>query len=101
MTDVDMNARYRVTGMPGVAFWLKGYAPAPRECPGHPDGPIMGVSFYCDGTCQEDEVDTSLVIAVMVGDDREHTVDVDDLVKLDEDEFCPECGQIGCTAGLQ
>ena len=23
-----------------------------RICPGHPDGPIMGQSSYCDGSCQ-------------------------------------------------
>lgn len=23
-----------------------------RECQGHPDGPEMGVTFYCDGTCR-------------------------------------------------
>jgi hypothetical protein len=20
-------------------------------CPGHPDGPVMGETFYCDGSC--------------------------------------------------
>lgn len=22
-----------------------------RTCEGHPDGPVMGETFYCDGTC--------------------------------------------------
>ena len=35
---------------------------------------------------------------IMVGDDREHEVEVDSLTRLDEDDFCSGCGQIGCTA---
>jgi len=39
-----------------------------------------------------------LVRAVMVGDDREHTFDVDELTQIDDDAYCAECGQVGCTA---
>jgi hypothetical protein len=42
------------------------------------------------------ETDTDRVVAVMIGDDREFTFDVEDLTALDRDEFCGECGQIGC-----
>lgn len=35
---------------------------------------------------------------VMVGDDQEWIVDAADLTHIDEDAFCHECGQIGCTA---
>ena len=24
----------------------------PSECEGHPDGPVMGETFYCDGSCE-------------------------------------------------
>lgn len=37
------------------------------------------------------------MVAVMVGDDRKHTVDVDDLVPLADEDYCHVCGQIGCT----
>lgn len=34
---------------------------------------------------------------VMIGDDRVLKIDVADLTSLDSDEFCIECGQIGCS----
>lgn len=33
---------------------------------------------------------------VMVGDDRVHEVDLDDLVELKREDFCGQCGAIGC-----
>jgi len=39
---------------------------------------------------------TGKVIAVMVGDDRQFSFDPDDLTPLDDDDFCHECGQVGC-----
>lgn len=44
------------------------------------------------------EVRTGKVVARMVGDDRDFTFDPDDLTPLDEDDYCAECGQVGCTA---
>ena len=35
-------------------------------------------------------------VCIMVGDDQEFTFDVDDLTHLDEDGYCPGCGQTGC-----
>lgn len=52
-----------------------------------------GIAFWIK------DIDDDAVKAVMVGDDREHTVDVEDCTPLDEDEFCGECGQIGCGHG--
>lgn len=40
--------------------------------------------------------DTNDAWVRMVGDDRDFTVDLDDLQPLNEDEFCGGCGQIGC-----
>lgn len=100
---IDFGARYTVDGCPGVAFWLKSYATTEEY-----EGDTL--------VCEDDECDhqlsemcwavgdTSLVtdlgfvIAVMVGDDREHTVDVADLTKINDDEYCGGCGQVGCTA---
>lgn len=80
-TTIDFDARYRVRDMPGVAFYLRGHYSEPDE-----DTIWSGV----------ENVDSSFVRAVMVGDDREHIVDVDDLELLGEDTYCPGCGQIGC-----
>lgn len=37
------------------------------------------------------------MIVRMVGDDRDWDVDPTDAMPLDDDEFCTECGQIGCA----
>jgi hypothetical protein len=39
---------------------------------------------------------TGMVVAVMIGDDRRHIVDESDLVPIKREEYCGECGQIGC-----
>jgi hypothetical protein len=81
---IDFDARYRVAGMEGVAFYLRGYVK--RE---------QTMEEWELGADAED--DTSMVRAVMVGDDREHVIDVDDLERISEDDYCHSCGQIGCT----
>jgi len=68
---IDTDARYRVTGYAGVAFWVD------EVCPEHDD----------------------CVKVVMVGDDYRHHVDVDSLEMIGEDDYCPSCGQIGCAWG--
>lgn len=96
---IDMDARYSVAGYSGIAFYLTGYATDSQEitvplCEHLEDGPHDDDCEYiieCEETLRDD-----MVIAVMVGDDREHTIDVDDLTRLDDDEYCSSCGQIGC-----
>ena len=41
---------------------------------------------------------TERVIVVMVGDDAWHAVDADALRLIEEEDYCPECGQVGCKA---
>lgn len=43
------------------------------------------------------EVRTGRVVAIMVGDDRRFTFDRDELKPLEREEYCGECGQIGCA----
>jgi len=40
--------------------------------------------------------DGARVRVVMVGDDQEWTVDAEDCTPLSEDDYCSECGQVGC-----
>jgi hypothetical protein len=35
----------------------------------------------------------------MVGDDKVHEVDSDDIEEIPDDAFCLECGQMGCMHG--
>ena len=81
--EVDFDARYTVDGWRGIAFYLTGYVQEPDE------------DTEWTGILNEDR---SRVIAVMVGDDLDHIVDVDDLTLLADEDYCPECGQVGCRA---
>jgi hypothetical protein len=103
MTDIDFDARYRVDGYGGVAFYLKGYATTEE----YEGDYLVCEDEDCDHQSSDTcwiEGDTSIVtdhdhvIAVMVGDDRKHVIDVDDLEMLADDDYCSGCGQIGCTA---
>jgi len=96
---IDFDARYQVTGHGGVAFYLLGFVTEWTEEEwvwdevGDPDDEA---SYYLN---EPEEVENrGMVEAVMVGDDHVWKVDVDDLVLLDEDDYCHECGQVGCTA---
>lgn len=100
---LDMEARYSVATMPGIAFYLLG--PVVKLV--WPDPVLICESKDCDhytpdGECyahpeEPDEVvDESRYRAVMVGDDRVHEVDVEDLTLISPDDYCGGCGQIGC-----
>lgn len=83
MAELDLNAKYKVNGYGGIAFYLLGYEMIRDE-----DYDWSGIEYE----------NSDRVRAVMVGDDRVHLIDVEDLTPLTDDEYCPECGQIGCTA---
>jgi hypothetical protein len=88
MATLDLSAHYSVESYPGIAFWLRGYATMEVEIE------------YHNGGMWDYEIETSpdydKVIAVMVGDDREHIIDVDELTVIDDDAYCAGCGQISC-----
>lgn len=107
VTGVDFSARYAVSSMPGVAFYVRGYVKEWTE---------ESWELNCDSaSCNHvDDFDNSLpecylynepeeyddmsrVRAVMVGDDHEHIVDVGELSEITEDDYCPSCGQMGCA----
>ena len=96
---IDFDAHYKVSGYSGIAFYLLGWK-AVYE-------PIMCYALDDDGKEIEIESgeselvpDTSTVVAVMVGDDRRHAVDVTDLQVISESGFCRSCGQIGCHCNV-
>lgn len=55
-----------------------------------------GNEVWADSDESEEEEDTDRAVVVMIGDDRHHTVDAEDLTELAEDAYCPGCGQTGC-----
>ena len=93
------DARYRVEGWPKIAVWIKGWTKEEK---------YEGDYLICDDeACDHEsemcwaEGDTSIcegemLRVVMVGDDKEHIVDPDELIKIDDDAYCSGCGQIGC-----
>ena len=72
----------KVKGWNGVAFRILG--PASLLC--HDED---GNEYFDD--------DPDQVRVCMVGDDRVEVVDKDDCTELAEEDYCHECGQIGCT----
>lgn len=90
----DVNTRYRVKGWPAVAVAFEGY---PKRW--EPDIFVDedGNEFEgINGTWVEDR-EGGRVNVRMVGDDRIHEIDLEDLVPLDDLDYCTECGQIGCA----
>jgi hypothetical protein len=95
---LDFDKRYQVKGYPGIAWWIDRY-PDKWE-------PYFALVEDEDGNEIEVESDEGEwiedtecgeVLAVMVGDDKRHRIDIDDLIPLDDLDYCLECGQIGCT----
>lgn len=100
-TELDFSAYYKVDGYRGVAFQLSKYATTEE----YEGDYLLCEDEECDHQLSDlcwTEGDTSLVTdldwvyAVMVGDDREHLVEVSSLTLLPENEFCHGCGQTGC-----
>ena len=103
--ELDFDAVYRHTGWgAGIAWRLIRHLEEPVEvsvecndvdCPewGPDDEPVTVPHWHYDVELTER---LDLVVAHMVGDDAELTLDVSELVKIDEDGYCGGCGQIGC-----
>ncbi len=75
--------RVRWSDHPGVAFYVR-----------RPETEATEDTWW-DGI----EEPTGRLIVVMVGDDREWSVEPADLTPLDDDDYCAGCGQIGCGHG--
>lgn len=71
---------YRVAGFGGVAFYVLGWETEPDE----------------DTVWSGYEQRTGKVVCVMVGDDKRWSFDPEDVTALEREEYCGECGQIGC-----
>ena len=81
--DFDFHSRYRIEDYGGVAWYVVGYEKTRDE------------DYEWTGIEHENR---ERVVAIMVGDDRRFTFDVDELIKIDDEDYCPECGQLGCKA---
>jgi len=97
--EFDFSRRYRVDEYPGIAWYSTGYALewTNEEWIYDGEGDPDDESSYLYNEPEEIE-NRERVVCIMVGDDRKFTFDIDQLTPLEDDEYCPECGQIGCTA---
>jgi hypothetical protein len=106
-TKLDLDARYVVAGYKGIAQYIYGFPK--RWEPYMTFTTCDDPSCVChDGADQEHEVDSGegewveqdetcgRVIMVMVGDDTKREVDISDLTKLGDLDYCASCGQVGC-----
>ncbi len=71
----------RVDDCPGVAFFVLGYETEPTD------------NSEWDGV----EERTGLLVVRMVGDKRHWAVDPDEVRNLAREDYCGECGQVGCA----
>lgn len=78
--DVALSGAYQVQGYRGVAWRILGWETEPDS----------------DTEWSGQENRTGQVVAVMVGDDRYFTFDLDLLTPISEEAYCGSCGQIGC-----
>lgn len=99
---INFDARYRVEGRGGIAWRPVRYGTTDV----YEGDVIVCEDEECDHAMSEmcwAMGDTSIVTdlewvyAVMVGDDREESLEVETLTEISDEEFCHECGQMGCT----
>jgi len=63
------------------------------------DGELKGKIHNFDGVAARVVADDGerWMTVVMIGDDGRHRVDRDDFVALKRNDYCGECGQVGCA----
>jgi hypothetical protein len=76
----DLGPAYRAEGHDGIAWRVDGWETEPV-----PSTEWTG-----------EEKPTGRLRAHMIGDDRTFTFDPDELTPIGEDDYCADCGQIGC-----
>jgi len=98
----DPAARFTVAGYRGIAFYCYGLDEQEQQgedfllC--EDDECDHGLSEMCWLAGEWEMVETGMVVMVMVGDDRKHIVDPDDVTLIAEEDYCSGCGQVGCRA---
>lgn len=101
--DVMENGRFTVDGYRGIAFYIHQWAQKAVPLSSHieiGDEEDYANTYEVIEEIDEwewiDDPDSQMMEVVMVGDDRVHTVDIAEMTLINEDEYCHECGQIGC-----
>lgn len=95
--------RYKVKGHPGVAFFISGYPKYWEPYNYYAVNPETHLEYLVEdpigGEWIEDR-ESNRVFVTMVGDDHRFEVDKNDLIPLDDSEYCQDCGQTGCVINV-
>lgn len=84
---IDFDKAYRHPDYPGIAWRIDGY---------NQELARFDEEWYNEPEYVED---VTQVRCHMIGDDRSFLFDTEDMIELDDSEYCSECGQIGCGHG--
>jgi hypothetical protein len=84
--EFDFTARYAVDSYGGIAFYAVSYE---RVC---------DEDFEWTGIETENR---ERVVMMMVGDDRPFTFGIDEVTVIEDEDYCSECGQIGCKGDFK
>lgn len=99
-TGFDFEPAYKAQGYGGIAWRVTGYAQEWTEelwtFIGGDDDDVEDETLYLYDEPEQYD-DRTRVVAHMIGDDRDFTFDVDDLEPIAREDYCGECGQIGCA----
>lgn len=96
---INTDGRFTVDSMSGVAWWFKRWDTdeIPESWTLACDDPDCEHDDTCYLYNEPEQAESSeRAVMVMVGDDREHVVDVSELTEISENDYCPGCGQTGC-----
>lgn len=85
---IDFDANYTQTKRGGIALKLWGWEHEPN-----PDASWDGEDFLPS--------DKERVLVCMVGDDHYFPIDRSDITKIEEEDYCAECGQVGCCSNVK
>lgn len=80
--EFDADA-YKVDGYKGIAWQVLGWETTEDS----------GTIYTGENVC------TGYIVARMIGDDRYFVFERDEITPIEREEFCSECGQIGCKHG--
>jgi hypothetical protein len=87
-TTLDTDTAYTVAGYRGIAWSYDGPELADEYDPETGEN-VTEWSGY--------QVETGMVLCHMIGDDRTFVFAPDDLEPLAREDYCGECGQVGCA----
>jgi hypothetical protein len=77
---------FTVDGWDGIAWRAIKYVERQVVCYDRDIGEWVKTEIYEDW-----------IVAVMIGDDRRHEIEVSEITMIDDDDYCSECGALGCT----